>query len=260
MDVLVLKVLLTPCLVLAVSLAQRRWGHVLGGRLTALPLTSGPFVLILVCTQGADAGRAAVRGILLGTPAVIVFCALYGLLARRLAWPVCLLSTVVATALTSGLLVWSSPPLWISLVITVAGLALAWRTARSATAAVSPGPAWELPARVAISAVLVLTLGWVSGLVGAETAGILATLPALLCVLAPCAHRADGPAGPIQLTGGVLAGAPATALFFLVLLGTLAKLPVAPAFGLAALCALGAGVLAQKLTFTQARRAPAVPA
>ncbi|MFD9888337.1 hypothetical protein ACFWY9_03285 [Amycolatopsis sp. NPDC059027] len=249
MEVLLLKVLLTPSLVLFVSLVQRRWGHLLGGQLTALPLTSGPFVLILACTEGAEAGRVAVRGILLGTPAVLVFCLAYGLLARRRGWVGCLSASALATVATSGLVVLLSPPLWCSLVftaVTLIGVFLAQRRTRVVT--VPPtGPAWELAARVVISAVLVGALSWTAARVGAGPAGVLATFPALACVLTAFTHRLDGAAAPIQLTRGVLAGVPATVLFFLCLLGTLTWLPIALAFGLAGLVVAVAGALLPRL-------------
>lgn len=83
---LILKASFTPALVVLVWLAQRRWGDLVGGRLTALPLTSGPFVLIVVSGQGVGAGRAAAEGILAGTPTVVACCAGIRLLAARSSW------------------------------------------------------------------------------------------------------------------------------------------------------------------------------
>ncbi|GAA4539206.1 hypothetical protein [Amycolatopsis samaneae] len=257
MEVLLLKVLLTPSLVLFVSLAQRRWGHLLGGQLTALPLTSGPFVLILACTEGAEAARAAVRGVLLGTPAVLVFCLGYGLLARRHGWFVCLSTSVCATVATSFLVVVLAPPLWCSLAVTTVTLAGVIVARRRVTVATAPpaGPAWELAARVVISAVLVGALSWTAAFVGAGAAGVLATFPALACVLTAFTHRLDGAAAPVQLTRGILAGLPATVAFFLCLLGTLTWLPVGFAFGLGGLVVAVAGAVLPRV-----RRAAVTPA
>jgi len=42
MGTLALKLTITPFLILAASLASRRWGEAVGGWLVGLPLTSGP--------------------------------------------------------------------------------------------------------------------------------------------------------------------------------------------------------------------------
>ena len=102
MDPLILKLLLTPTLVLLVALAQQRLGETIGGRLAALPLTSGPLVLVVLCDQGAPAARAVVAGILTGVPAAAVFFAVYATLADRLRWWTCLLSATAASVRHRG--------------------------------------------------------------------------------------------------------------------------------------------------------------
>ena len=47
MTVLALKLLLAPLLVVASSLAGRRWGPRLAGILVVLPIVAGPILLIL---------------------------------------------------------------------------------------------------------------------------------------------------------------------------------------------------------------------
>jgi hypothetical protein len=49
---LLIKLLLTPLLMFAVSWAARRWGPGIGGLLAGLPLTSGPISIYLFAEQG----------------------------------------------------------------------------------------------------------------------------------------------------------------------------------------------------------------
>src|SRR5207244_11689777 len=63
---LALKLVVTPLLIGAASLAGRRWGSAVGGWLSGTPLTSGSFVLFLALDHGprfaARAAAARVEG------------------------------------------------------------------------------------------------------------------------------------------------------------------------------------------------------
>lgn len=122
--------LLTPCLVLSISLVQRRLGDRAGGRLTALPLTSIAVIAVVVTEQGTSAAQDVAQGIVTGTPigvTVLVGCAW---LARKApAREVVsrnadlIVRVVVTTGCVAGISVVAQvlPP-------TVAGLAAAFRT------------------------------------------------------------------------------------------------------------------------------------
>ncbi len=47
MNLLLLKLVLSPLLLLMATLAVRRWGAAVGGLLVGLPLTSGPVSIFL---------------------------------------------------------------------------------------------------------------------------------------------------------------------------------------------------------------------
>jgi hypothetical protein len=52
MSLLAVKLVVTPVMVLAASLAARRWGDAVGGWLVGLPLISGPISVFLAIEQG----------------------------------------------------------------------------------------------------------------------------------------------------------------------------------------------------------------
>lgn len=214
--------LITPMSVLLVSLAGRRWGPALSGRLTALPLTSGPLVLIVAGTQGTAAGHLLASGVLAGMPTVVVFCVLYLHLARRWPWPVCLPVAFGGTAACAGALsLLPALPAASAVLVGVSAL-LAKRLPvgdhRSTT------PAWELPVRMILTTVLVQGLAALAPFIGPRLAGVLATFPALAVVLAAMAHRRSGAGAAIELLRGVLTGLLPTAVFFLVLTVVLGRL------------------------------------
>src|SRR5437867_4139999 len=102
-DTLVLKLVLTPLLIAAASLAGRRWGPAVGGWFVGLPLTSGPIALFLALDHGTGFAAAAAVGSLAGALAEAVFCVAYGAMARR-GWPVALGAATLGFVLFAALL------------------------------------------------------------------------------------------------------------------------------------------------------------
>src|SRR5258708_19288479 len=87
MDTLLLKLLVTPLLIGAASLAGRRWGETVSGWFIGLPLSSGPVCWFLALEQGTGFAAAAARGCLGGAAAEAGFCLAYGVTARNAGWP-----------------------------------------------------------------------------------------------------------------------------------------------------------------------------
>lgn len=239
-----LKALLTPSLVLFVSIAQRRWGHLLGGRLAALPLTSGPFVLLLAATDGPASAVTAIHGLLIGMPAVFVFYGCYCVLAARTRWWLCLPVSVIVTAtVAAGLDMLAPGPVAALLLVALGFAAATLLISRLDSDAVIPRtPSWELPARILVSTGVVLGLGAITMLFGARIAGVLAAFPAVACVLVPFTHRASA-TGAVNLVRGFLSAAPWSVLFFASLLVLLPLAPLWLAAGFACAAVIIGGCL-----------------
>src|SRR5438270_7670225 len=86
MNLLWVKLILTPLLIAVATLAARRWGPIVGGWVAGLPLTSGPVSVFLAIEQGRAFASAAAQATLLGLVAVLSFCVGYSQSARRLTW------------------------------------------------------------------------------------------------------------------------------------------------------------------------------
>src|SRR5258707_14407356 len=77
MDTLLLKLLVTPLLIGAASLAGRRWGETVSGWFIGLPQSSGPVCWFLALEQGTGFAAAAARGCLGGAAAEAGVCLAY---------------------------------------------------------------------------------------------------------------------------------------------------------------------------------------
>lgn len=84
MTLLYLKLIVTPLLMWAISLASRRWGGLLGGLLSGLPITSALVMTFLCLEQGNAFALGAITGALGGLAAVQATYTFYLLATRRL--------------------------------------------------------------------------------------------------------------------------------------------------------------------------------
>ncbi len=85
---LLLKILLAPALIGAVTLAGRTWGPGIADWLLGLPLISGPVLLFLYLEQGPDFASRAAQACLLGLMGWGSFCIAYAYACRKFSWPV----------------------------------------------------------------------------------------------------------------------------------------------------------------------------
>lgn len=253
MSILVLKLVVTPLLILAASLAGRRWGESVSGWFVGLPLTSGPVCFFLAIEQGpAFAARAGI-GCLAGAAAEAGFCVAYGLAARSGKWPVALLAASAAF-FTGASLLWAAA-LALPILATVAAaaltVALTLTPRRPVAAVIVPAPPrWDIPARMAVATAIVFALTELAPLLGATASGLLATFPVFAAVLAAFAHHVRGADAAIGVLRGLLVGLFGFAGFFVVLVPALAGLGIAAAF----VAATAVALVIQGATFTALRR------
>jgi hypothetical protein len=239
MDLLFFKLLVTPLLLLAASLAVRRWGEAVGGLLVGLPLTSGPVSVFLALEHGPAFAAQATAGSLVATAGQAAFCFAYCRLAPR-GWPVALAGAgatfaVVAVLLQSSAL--SQTGLFLIAILATA-LALSLIPNKAARSGRLDPPWWDLPSRMVLIAMLVVGVTAVAPYVGPETSGVLPSFPFMAIILAVFAQRMMGHVAAQQLMRGMLAGLLGFAAFFYVLSLTLPRLSLIDAYGSAILCTL----------------------
>jgi len=241
-DTLILKLVLTPALIGAASLAGRRWGPSVSGWLVGLPFTSAPIVFFLALAEGSTFARDAAIGTLAGTLSQAGFCLVYAWLAGRFAWLFsCAASALVFLAATAALQA-LRVPVAILYTITVLALviALLLMPRRKPT---EPGahrlPAWDLPARMIIATAFVIALTAAASALGPHLTGLLAPFPLYAAILTGFAHSQQGGRAAIGVLRGLLFGLFAFATFFAVLAALIERSGIALAFAGALVAALG---------------------
>ncbi|GHH83619.1 hypothetical protein GCM10018781_71200 [Kitasatospora indigofera] len=262
---LILKLLLAPALVVASTLAGRRWGPALTGTLVALPIVAGPILFITWLEHGREFTARAAGASLLGLVSLALFAVVFARLARTaraghwavtlvLAWTVCLAADLVLGRL-------SVPPalaLCLALAATACGAKALGRARPAELPRAAPPPRWDLPARAAATALLVTALTTAASHLGPDLTGVLAPFPIGTSVVATFALAQGGAAVAEATLRGVLRGLLGfTAFCYLVAVLT-EPLGGAATFGIAFVCtpALQLGLVRAQGALAARRAAP----
>jgi hypothetical protein len=197
MDNLTLKLVVTPALIGAATLAGRRWGQSIGGWLVGLPLTTGPVAFFIALDHGESFGAAAAAGALAGAVAEVAFSLAYGWSALRRSWPTALLAGTAAyatvAAAVQGLALGAVALCALVIVALAVSLRLMPRGASGAAPVVAPR--WDLPVRMVLATAVVLVLTALAPRLGARWSGLLATYPLFAATLTAFGHRQEGAGG-----------------------------------------------------------------
>lgn len=239
------KLALTPLLVVAVTLISRRWGHVAGGAVAGLPLTSGPVSVLLALEQGRAFAAEAAAGTTLGMVSMGAFCASYARTATRSRWPASALAGMAAFAASTALLSPLRPGLGLAFGAAClglgAGLALLPRPGRSDAAATAPP--WDLPVRAATTTGIVLALTALAPALGPALSGLVSPVPVVTLILAAFAQRAQGPAAVAGVLRGMIVGSFAFPVFFVVVGVGLPRWGLLATYGVASAAAVATNLL-----------------
>ena len=249
---------LASALVGASTVASERWGHGIGGVLSAFPLIVGPVLLIGALRHGTAFASQAAAGTLLGLVALGGFAWTYGHCAVHRGWWTSLAAAWVAAAGLGVLAGRAETGVAGALAVAVASLAAARialpRRRRPSAAPVLPG--WELPLRMALTALLIVSLSTAGTRFGPTAAGVLSALPALASVLAAFTHARGGSDALLELLRGMLSGMAAFVTFCAVVGLLVESAGVAAAFGVAAAAALTVHAAAAYSPLTHGGAAP----
>ncbi|WP_436534590.1 hypothetical protein [Actinoplanes sp. HUAS TT8] len=235
---LLLKFALAPLLVVGSSLAGRRWGSRVAGMLVAFPIVAGPILLITTLEQGPRFGARAATASLLGLVSLAIFTITFAYVAKRHPWPVTLLAAWLATGLADVAMAGRTLAAGWLLPLVLAAIWVGRRLlaviddGAPVAAAVSP-PWWDLPARAAATAALVLFVTSIASAAGPAVTGILAPFPIATSVVAAFVLAQLGVAATIRTMAGVLQGLTGFAVFCFLVAVLLVPLGTAGAFAVA---------------------------
>ncbi len=230
------KLFLVPAFIGTLSLAGRRWGPAISGWLVGLPVVAGPIVYFLAVEQGRGFASGAARGTLTGLASLAAFALVYGRLSGRLDWAGSLLAGwcafFLSTLALDGIPV---PPLVPCFVAIAAILLVVLRLLPEAgpTGVARATPAWEIVARMAAGAALVMAITGAARSLGPRLSGLLTPFPVATTVFTVFTHRFQGGAAAARLLRGLVAGSFTLAVFFLVVAATLESWGIPASFGAA---------------------------
>ena len=228
----ILKLVLVPVFIAAVSLVGRRWGTTVGGWLVGLPLTSGPVAFFLALEQGSVFAYQASGAIMLGIVSFYAFCLAYGWSAMRFGWFLSAFAGIVAFLAGTFLLEMTTLSLAIELALAVLVLILSLylmpRVGRDRKA--KGHMRWELPARMISATALVFLITGVASLLGPELTGLLSPFPVYATTLSAFIHRSQGGEEAVKFLRGVMVGSFTFIIFFLILSLTLVSWGIAASF------------------------------
>jgi hypothetical protein len=232
---LVLRLVLVPILIAAVTLASRRWGPRVGGFVTALPAVAGPTLAFYAVQQGALFASDAARGTLLGLVGVAAFCLVYARASTRLHWAWCLLLGWISFAVVTMLISRVHVGPVVALIVAVTALFGARYALPSPRLAPEPGgtPRWDLPLRMLSAAALVFALTSAAERLGSSVSGILTPFPVATAILAGFTHAQRGSAACVEFLRAYTPGLCGFAIFCVVLALTLPHLPITASFSAA---------------------------
>jgi len=203
------KLTLTPLLMALVSWASRRWGGAIGGLVAGLPLTSGPISIYLALEQGDRFAARAAVGSLTGLCAVTLSYLVYGLARSRGSIGAAVAAALLGFGASMAALRALAPPLAAILLLNIALIVAVFLAARGpgAPAQPVPTPAWDLPARIVASTVMVLLVTLVAPAIGPEFSGLLAPIPVIAWPLIVFVDSQQGAGEAARVVGGLMRGA-----------------------------------------------------
>ncbi len=214
---LIAKTIAAPLLIWMLTLIGRRFGPAVSGLLMGIPLITGPVSLFSYVEHGqAFAAKAAVAN-LVGQVSTCLFCFAFAKAATR--FGAGLSAAVGIGAFLAATVVWHQFDwgLWTACGLLIATILLLPRVmpvyphvARSIAV-----PRWDLPLRMAVSAVFVLAMTQLAGMIGPQMSGLIAPFPTFVLILAVFTHREAGGEAAANLARGVVLGSLSFAAFFM---------------------------------------------
>lgn len=255
-DLLAIKLTVTPLAVGLATLAGRRWGPSVGGWVAGIPFTSMPVVLFIALDHGSGLATLAAGGVLAGTASQAAFALFYSVAAMRWRWfialPVASGAFAAATFGLNNLTPSPLPALEIVVGSIVLAMALMPRSRPLQLEAVERQIPlqWDIALRAVVATAFVVVLTSIVTAVGPTLAGLISPFPLFATVLIVFPHRLQGGEAAIRACRGFLWGLFAFGGFGFVLSELLPTFSLAVAF----IAAIAVALAIQAVTLVIVRR------
>jgi hypothetical protein len=232
---LILKLVLVPALIGAITLAGRRWGPAVAGWLSGFPIVTGPILLFVALERGPEFAAVTAAGALSGGLAWMSFALGYAWVATRMSWRIALLASLCAYLVVGVALILAAPPFALIVVMLMAAVLFAPLLFPRPTEPIGPATSSsvELGARMLAGGLMTVAVTHLSPALGPKFSGLLAVFPVMGIVLAAFSHRTSGNIFTIRLLRSMVYGFYAFTAFCLTVTLALHVMAIAAAFSLA---------------------------
>jgi hypothetical protein len=257
----ILKVVLVPALIGAITLAGRRWGPAVAGWLSGFPIVTGPILLFVALEQGPQFAAVTAAGALAGGLAWMSFALSYAWAATRMHWLLTLLIGLSAYLVVGMAVVFSAPPFILIVVMVAAAVLLGPSLFPRLTQPIGrvASSSAELCARMVAGGVLTVAVTHMSPVMGPKFSGLFAVFPVMGIVLAAFSHRASGNIFTIHLLRSMVYGFYGFTAFCLIVTLSLPAIGITAGFLLALSCSLAVHLCVLLFMRRNRRRVPAIP-
>ncbi|MDC9615401.1 hypothetical protein PSI19_16310 [Xenorhabdus khoisanae] len=174
-----IKLIVTPLLMLLVSLSARRWGSFVGGILSGMPLTSGTISIYMAIEQGVYFAQHAALSSLAGVGAVQLTYLYYIALMRHSLYIICSSSVLFFCGISWLLLDVNSTALNICVIVSAISGILVFTRRYGALSFNRQPPSFDLTSRILIATAMVLVITASANAIGSTLSGILAPVPVI---------------------------------------------------------------------------------
>jgi len=220
MEMILLRIFLTPILVLTIYLLQKKWGASVGGLFLGLPINITPFLIIIHLQESNEFFKDTIHGVFLGQIVLLIFAYTYSRLATRLNWWLTITLVTLITLSSSLILHYLNLSFSITLSVTFI-LYLVLRKTWPMTSSISNWQEptnWDLPFRLVVTSLTVFLLTTFSHLLGPIVSGTFSAYPIILTFLGSLSHRRSGPSHILKTLQGMTYSLPLSYAIFIFIL------------------------------------------
>lgn len=194
MQILALKLILTPFLTGLATWAGRKYGHSVSGLLIGLPLNAGPIALFLALENGAQFAATSSKGILLGAVSLSLYSIVYASLSKRSHWVLCVIAgwiTYLAATFALLEISFSLPAAFVFTLLSLLTLLWVFPKMVDDHQSIIP-PKWDIPLRIVLATLFIIGLTYISERLGPKLSGLLGTFPIFGTIFATTTHYLYG--------------------------------------------------------------------
>jgi len=238
---LLLRIMCAPLAVLLGTLAQRRFGHAIGGLVVGLPLVYLPFLWLISLQYGLSFAHAMTVSLLLAASAEVALLWSFAALARRVSSAPALGGALGAFALIATAVQALHVSIVLGAVLAIASFTIALRWWPRTPVATFHNGKSRLSLRLAVSTIFTVALISLAGRLGASLSGVLDAIPLTSLMMALFTNHEHGAAASSQFLSGVTRGSYSYVASMIVLAEMLRTGHVLEAFG----ASLGIALLVQ---------------